>query len=386
MERNSSVNLDIKFNTGLTLNPVGRVVRSDFNVESSIVSNVNVRSLHEIGGRKRLAMASGYLEYFVSEMKNEYTGQTTNIATPMIILSEFVSRANTLNYVLTSIINATAFTNRSTLGALIIEKDAGPLNVLFNYGGEPGKFGEKLSFKDPKAKRELINDIINKHIVSTPIFAVEVEIYGANYSHMSPFAALANSESLVPATKDIIDGASLLVGAPIESKNVLAEQPAILPMGEYIDANGDTRDLREIDLAFICKHSNDIKLIYEWIYSTATPPACIEATGKDPYTLRLEIYNKLANMLGITPVITGKVARIPLNGAFVDEITRKAMAARYYPVPVNSDIGYNEINNLQALSGIYANATMGATGLGMPTFGNSFNSPIPGVNVSYYRR
>ena len=386
ISRNSSINLDISFNTGLTINMVGRTIRSDFNIESNITSNVNIRSMHDVSGRKKISTVAGYLEYLVSDKVNDYTGQITKVATPMLILNEFIGKASSLNFVLTSIINSTVFSNRATLRNLIIEKDAGALNVLFNYGGDASKPGDKLSFKDPKAKPEIISDIIRQHIVPTPIIAVEVELYGADYSHMTPFAALANAETYQAATEDILNGASLLVGAKMESSSVLGDETSIVPIGEYLDADGNIRDLREIDLNFICTYTNDPSLIYEWIYSTLTPSMCISMTGKDPYMLRLSVINKLAAMLGFTPTITGKAVRVPLNGMFVDELTRKAMAAKYTPIPSSNEIGYNDFNNLQVVANAYANSSLTNTGFGMQTYGNSFNSTMPGVNVGYYRR
>lgn len=386
ISRNSNVNLDIAFNTGLTINTIGRSIRSDFNIESNITSNSNIRSMHDVSGKKKLSTVSGYLEYLVSDKVNEYTGQTTKVATPMLILNEFIGKASSLNYVLTSIVNSTIFSNRPILTNLIIEKDAGPLNLLFNYGGDAGKPGDKLSFKDPKAKPEIINDIIRQHIVQYPIIVVEVEIYGGDYSHMTPFVALTNAETHEAATEDILNGASELVGSQMETRNVLGDETSFVPIGKYQDADGNTRDLREIDLTFICTYSNDQSLVYDWIYSTLTTSMCKSVTGKDPYTLKLEVINKLASMLNFRPVITGKAARIPLSGVFVEELTRKAMAAGYNPVPTNAEnIGYNDMNNLQIVSNAYQGAALTNTGFGMYSY-NSVNSQMPGAYNSYYRR
>jgi len=384
--RNSNTNLDIAFNTGLTINTAGRSIRSDFNIESNIASNSYVRSMHDISGKKRIATVSGYLEYLVSDKVNEYTMQSTKVATPILILNEFMGKASSLNYVLTSIVNSTIFSSRPILRNLIVEKDAGPLNVLFNYGGDASKPGDKLSFKDEKAKPEIVNDIIRQHVTSTPIVAIEVELFGSDYSHMAPFVALASDETRMAATEDILKGASELVGSKMETSSVLGDESSLVPIGEYLDADGNVRDLREIDLAFICTYSNDQALIFDWIYSTLTPAMCRSITSKDPYLLKLEVINKLASMLNFKPVITGKAVRIPLSGMFVEELTRKAMQAGYNPAPTNDAIGYNDFNNLQIVSQAYNGSTLANTGFGM---GNSYSngrSQMPGVYTGYQRR
>ena len=362
--QNGALTIDIGLNTGLTINMLGRHIRSDFNVSVALIRNSQFRSLNGQGIRKNIATASGYTEFIISEEMNQYTGQIKRVAEPMLVLNEFMGLAPTLNYGLLSIVNATTFTNRATLKKLIIEKDAGPLNFLFNYDGVPNKYGEKISFKDPKANMEIVNDIIRQHIKPAPIFAIEIEEFGADYPVMLPFAALSDSGARLAANEDIIRAAEELTGQKFVNRQVAANEGLYVPIGEYRDNNDNVRDLREIDTTFICAHANEPSLIIDWIYSNTPTSVCIAATGKDPYILKLEVIDKISSMLGIKPVITGRAVRVPLDAAFVSELVEKVQAAGYRPRLDNPVIDHNDFNNLQQIASAYASAAMGTTGFG----------------------
>ena len=380
---NGMLELDLGFNTGSTINMLGRSIRSDFNVEVSVVKNNTIRSFNGQGGRKKLTTTSGYVEYLISEEVNPYTNSIKKVAEPMIILNEFVGSAPTINYALLSIINANTFTNRSTLKSLIIEKDAGPLNYLFNFGGEGNKYGEKISFKDSKSDPEIVTDIIREHIRPTPIFALEIEDYGDNYPYMVPFSALIDPASNFEANNAILKAASELLGQDIDAKDVMAGECSYIPLGEFIDNEGNKRDIREIDTTFIAKHINEPSIIIDWIYSNATPSICQGATGKHPYVLKLEVIDKVASMLNIEPVITGRAARIVLNADFVNELVGRAMNSGYNPRFDSPFISYNDYNNLQSIASAYANAAVNSNGFGVQTIRQGF---MPMGNYQAFRR
>jgi len=368
---NSNLTLDVIMNTGLTINKLGRTVRTDFNVETNVVRNGNVRDFHGTNSRKMLATTAGYLEYIISEDVIPYTQQIKRTAKPMIILNEFLGKAPTMGYTLLSLINAATFTNRQQLSALIIEKDAGPLNYLFNYKGDGAGFGDKLSFKDPKAKPEIINDIIRTHISSSPIFAVEVELYGASYSYMTPFVGLSIPSATQRATNDILSAAERLVGSKFETNAVAANEGFLVPIGNYVDADGNTRDIREIDTTFIAKYTNEPALIFEWIFSNLPSHICESHTGKQPYILKLEVIDKIATILNLQVTITGKAVRVPLHGRFVEELVQKAMAAGYAPSTEGNPIGYNDFNNLQFVAQAYNGASVSNTGFAAQQMGSA---------------
>jgi len=380
---NGRLVLDLGLNSGSSINMLGRNVRTDFNVEVSIVKNTSARRLNGQGGRNKLTTTAGYIEYIISEDTDRYTGKFKRMAEPMIILNEFIGAAPTINYALLSMINATTFTNRGVLKNLIVEKDAGPLNFLFNYQGDGRKYGEKISFNDEKASPEIVNDIIREHIVPKPIFALDIEEFGSDYPYLRPFTALADKASRRFATEDILNAASDLVGSEMPDIPVAAATMYV-PLGEFLDNESNPRDIREIDTVFIAKHTNDPGLLIDWIYSNAPEDICVSSTGKDPYTLKLEVIDKVATMLNLKPVITGRAVRVVLDGAFIDELTSRAMDGGYTPDTDNPSIGYSEFNNLQNIASAYASASVGSTGFGMSTARQHYSAPHATYNR--YRR
>jgi len=372
---NGMLNLDLAFNAGSTVNMLGRHVRTDFNVEVSIVKNLNVRSLNGQGGRKKLSTTAGFIDYVISEDNNHYTGLIKRMAEPMVILNEFIGSAPTINYALMSIINATTFTNRNILKSLIVEKDAGPLNFLFNYGGAEGTlYGEKISFKDDKADPTVINEIMRNHIKPEPMFALDIEEFGSDYPYLRPFSALIDNSSRKFANDDILQAASEFVGSDLPNMDVCAEC-SFVPLGEFLDNEGNVRDIREIDTVFIAKHINEPSILIDWIYSNAGNDICLSSTGKEPYTLKLEVIDKVASMLNIKPVITGRAVRVVLTADFVSELVSRAMSSGYRPKTDAPSIGYNDFNNLQNIASAYASASVGNTGFGASSARQGFSMP-----------
>lgn len=390
MLRNGTLGLDVAFASDPATNAIGRTVRSDFALEVSIIRNGNVRSFNGQNGRRKIATSSGYLEYLVKEEVSRYTREIHRVAEPMIILNEFIGAAPSLNYTLLSIINATAFTNGSMLRNLVVEQDAGPLNFMFNYNGEGGKYGEKLSFKSPDADPETINDIIRQHISPAPIFAIEVEEFGAEYSYLSAFASLADRDTKNDANDDICEAVSELVSTsktgPIDfNMSVVSSEPIYIPLGEYEDNNGDTRDIRDIDTAFITNHTNDVRLVMDWLYSNAPSHICYEATGKDNYIVKLEVIDKLASILNIRPRITGRAVRLVLDAEFVTELTELALDAGYAPNNETPNISRGDYNNLQAMANAYESSAVGNTGIGVSRSGRGNRDRVVGAHYRYRR-
>jgi len=385
MSKGGHLNLDLSFNTGSTINMVGRNVRSDYNVEVNIVKSNNRVTLNGQGGATKIATTSGFLEYIVDEERHPYTGVIKRVATPMFILNEFIGKAPTINYALLSIINSATFTNRNVLRTMIIEKDAGPLNFLFNYGGDGTKYGDKMSFKDPKADPMIIDDIIAQHIKATPIFALDIEEYGTDFSYMYPFSALIDMSTRQQANTLIIKAASELVGRELNMQDVAADECSYVPLGEFLDGDGNVRDIREIDTTFISTYIKEPSILIDWIFSNAPRSSCIALSGKDPYVLKLEVINKVAAMLNIKPVITGRAVRVVLNGSFVNELVTAAMANGYNPNSDNPNISYNGYNNLQAIANVYSNAAIGSLGFGTAMSRQGYTMPF-GVNYGNFGR
>ena len=383
---NGSLNLELAINSGASINMVGRVVKSDFNLEVTMVKNGQTRSLNNQSGRKRLTTTSGYVDFIISEVPDQRRGGLIRMAQPMFVLNEFIGIAPSLNYALLSIINASTFSNINVLRSMIIEKDAGPLNYLFNYGNDGSKYGDVISFKDDAATPEQIEDIMRAHFIENPIIALDIEEFGTDYTYMLGFAALSSPRDRAAANDYILGCASELVGAKLDAKSVTDMPCTYIPLGEYTDSNGDVKDLRDIDTVFIAKYANDPNILIEWILSNATPDACISATGKDPYTLKLELLDKISAMTNLNIVIKGRAVRVVLSGDFVNELTFRAMSAGYSPRTDSPNVSYNNFNNLQAIASTYSSSSISAQGFGVQNMRQGGYAPQPYFRSSVNRR
>jgi len=374
--RNSYLNVDLSFNDGITVNKLGRPVHTDFFIESSIVKNTVMRGINDVEGRKRIALATGYMDYLIRSKTHAYSGVSTKIAEPMIILNEFVGKVPTLNHVLTSIINSAVFTSYANLRNLIIEKNGGVLNFLFNYGGDPKQLGERIDFKDPKAKPDMVADIIQEHFTDMPLFAVEIEFYGPDFAYTSAFTTLGHPNYGAMANDEILTATEDLLGFAIDEMEVAADEGLTIPIGYFEYADGERHDFREITTTFIADKTNDQQLIYDWARSNLSDSQCLDTRGILPYTLRLEVIDKLARILKVKPVVTGKARRIVLNGAFMDTLIRGASRSNYTPRIEAPNMSNNNHTNLQAISNAYSAGRVTAHNFGTThTTGSARNMP-----------
>ena len=363
MLRQGVLNIDLSYTKDITINKVGKPVFTEFSIESSIVNNTVLRDF-DTSGRKRIAMDTGYVDYFFVEETNTYTGNLKKSAEPLIILDEFIGSAPTINFVLISIVNSYIFNNYQNLRGLIIETDAGPLNYYLNFNGDPKKVGERVSFTDPKMTPDVLNAMVDTSFIHSPVFNIEVELSGTDYAYASPFAALSDNNSAHLANSDILKAASALTGTNISNINVAYNEGLTVPIGDFTDKNGNVRDLREINAVFIAANTKDPSLLIDWAYSNLPTSECIFNTRKDPYMLKLEVLNKLATQMGITPRITGKAVRIPLNPAFIEALVYGAKNNGYEPRIVTPNIHTTDYVNLANMSSVYSGAHVPNMGFG----------------------
>ena len=379
--KNTILQLDVTMQGGVTQNAVGRPIRSDFELDLFKSTNVNIKGTMPRSVRSRLTTAVGYLDFLVDEVPVGVGMPPKRVMTPMIIVDEMHAKKPTTDMMLLNLINSAAFANQNLLFRLLtsVNRDLGVLNVLVNLDGDKSGFGKKIKLKDGKLTDDKVMQILSSLVALTPVMAVEVELFGPNYSSLVPFAALNNPATRAIANNDIVSIAEKIVGQPLENKNVAANEGIVLPLGEWVDNNGTKRDIREIDLAFVLENTNDINLVFKFLQSNV--PASI--SGFDPYLLRLEVINALIP----NAVITGKAVRIPINPAFLNELVNKAMAAGYNPRADIGNVGFNAgFNNLQAVIAAYSNAKLNNINFGYAGYQQQPQFVNPGFNTFGYGR
>jgi hypothetical protein len=376
-EAQSFFQLDITYSGGVTIGALGRPVRSDFELDTQLVTTTKQNGIMPREARKRINTAVGYVEYIPEERQIGFGQAPQKDIIPMIILDQFHGIRPTLELSILSILNAVTFSNPQNLFALLmrVPRDLGALNVIANLDGDKSGFGKNLKFKSGKLSDEQIIQILQRMVRPNPVIAVEVEYYGADFAVNAPFAALAVPGIRERATEEIVQTAEALTGHKFQNRTVMHSEAIIVPVGEWLDKSGTKRDVREIDLAYVIEHTNDINIIMKWVASNL--PASV--TGMDPYIAKLEV------IAAIIPnaTITGKAARIVLNPAFVAELATAAVNAGYNP---RTDIGavqYTQFNNLQAVASVFGGATLNNVQFG--NYGQQQMFTAPNVNMFGWR-
>jgi len=369
---NGYFDLTVGFNNKPIKNRIGRLTKSDYTINCEFIKQSAVR-----GGaarRKPISLTSGYLDFLIEETIDRF-GKSMTLATPLVIINEKMTTLPTFNNSILATLNALVFNNQNVMRKAIIEKDVGSLNYLFNFGGEAGKPGEKISFKDPSADPVLVNQIIAAQFKQHPVYMLELELNGDTYP--IDRALLGTTEADATIYKFINDRLSTLLNTDVEVNNVLATNPHEVPIGEFVDKHGEVRDIREIDLSYILNYTEDPRIIQGWIYSNVPVDQCQAATGKTNFELRLELLDELSKMLGIEMVITGRAIRLPLHSELLAVLESESIR-RGYNVRLNAPtIGQSNVTDLRAVAGVYSNAEFAGPGIGTginrPTYRASYS-------------
>lgn len=350
---NGYFELNLAFNNAPTKNRLGRIYKSDFTVTSSFNGQPNGKRRIT---KKEIALTSGYMDFIVSEVSNQF-GKSKMMAKPLIIINESMGLMPTLNFHLLSIINALTFASPNVLKQGYIEKDAGPLNYFFNFNGEQGKPGVPVSFKDPEADPHIIGAMLQEHFNYQPVFFTEIELNGDIYPQTTGFVALADPAHRAEANNLILERASVLINKDIPKDiQVLGSAPHEVPTGEFIDANGEVRDIREIDTIFLINNKVDDRILENWIYSNLPVEQCMGLTGKTNFELKLEILDALTQMLGLQLVITGRAIRIPLSSLFLQVLEENIISAGYAPRFNAPMVSNTPFADLRSIAGVYSGA------------------------------
>jgi len=371
---NGYFDLMLGFNNKPTKNRVGRLFKADFTINCEFVKQASIRGA--AARRSPISFTAGYMDFLIEETMDRF-GKPLTLATPLVIVNEKLTTFPTFNAGTLAMLNALVFNNQNVLRKAIIEKDAGALNYLFNFGGEPGKPGEKISFKDPNADPMLVNQIIIQHFKQHPVYMLEIELNGDIYPIDRVYLGATGPDSQT-AYSFINERLTTLLNTDIKVNNILAANPHEIPIGEFVDKHGEVRDIREIDINYILQYTDDPRIIQGWIYSNVPVDQCLAATGKTNFELRLELLNELSQMLGIRMVITGRAIRLPLHSEFLAVLESQALQAGYN-VRLNAPtIGQSNFTDLRAIAGVYSSAEFAGPGIGVgvntrPTYRPTFS-------------
>lgn len=355
---------DLTLNGGSAINKLNRVITMDYSIKTYIKKADQRQAMMPTIENQinMLGNVSGYIEETILAETDTY-GQRIHRAIPVLVTSEVDTKFPTLGYSLLNLASTAVMNQQNTLLNVLVNKNnIGALNFLCNLEKAEG-FGAIVNLKDKKYTYEKAMLYLSKLFTPRAAFAYEVELNGSEYFKNSPFAALIDPKTARAANQFIVETAENLIGNRINN-NVVFKYAIEVPVGEWVDNNGVTRDLRELDLATIISLTKDINIIHKWIMSNEDP----KISQIDPYLAKIEVYNKL----GLNAKILNKAVRVYLDPNFMAELIGGLTAVGFNPV-LNSNISYTNFTDLSSMSTSSIAASMLNTSLGsMPGYGNGY--------------
>lgn len=390
---NKQFKLESFMSKAINVNELGDPVRTDWKIDLNLVGlNNNVTSLNMDIAKKTLLRTGGYVDA-IPELVTlpGMPGQPGIVQTrlrPQIIITANSPECPTLGYGLLGVVATLVMTNKSMWLSALKPNDpkdnVGALNVLTNINNNKDG-GEKLPLGDKKYSLDVVYSIISNMFSLDPVFSYDITAFGPQTFYLSALSTAAqtdNSEEKLAAARQIVETASWLTGGNFPSNfpinEIFASDGVIIPVGKWSSKTG-VRDIREIDLAFLAAHTDNIEFLEKWALSNLPK----HVTGIDPYLTKVNIISKIVP----TAEITGKAVRVTFTANFIKTLEAAAVNSglnvRYAP-----QIEFAESNNLGIIANYLNHAGInGASGFAQAVttnVGPNYNTPYSNVGFNRY--
>lgn len=389
---NDTLSLSTNFSKVRSVNELGLPVRSDWVFDLNLTTNTQANSINIAQRRSIITKTSGYVDYLPEQVNllgdqllpnniQPYNGVTTGIRfRPNIIISGIQTLYPTLGYGLLGIIASLVIAKRETIINALVPKDSinqlGNLNLLANIERNvESNLGNKLNLLGKELRLEEVHKIIQKLVPLDPVISLDIECFGLNGTFMSPFMFASSYSGNQSSGRAILDTANQLTNGNLynilqnQSINVTTDEGIIIPSGYFMDSSGE-RDLRDIDLAYVTGHTEDMNLINKFVLSNLP----YSQTNSDSYITRMEVISKLVP----DAVITGKICRVTLSSAFINALSQAASQAG---LGIRYDQVVNNLNNFDITKITTNFMNNGING----NFGNVFNSGYNNLGTNNFQ-
>ena len=356
-----TVRIETSHVTNITTNEIGNPIRADWRLDLIVASNNNVinRVLNSESTVRTITRTAGFIESVPTYMRLGYptiTGQPQEVVKliPQIVITSIGTTQPSIGYSLLGVITALTMTDKNMyLGVLkpgVKDNNVGALNILTKI--DDGH-GERIDFNNKDYLPEDILAALDNMYGGSPMVSMDIESFGPQSAHTSVFASSAsglNNNGINGASKKILETVSQLTNnnfpADFNPKEIFLNEGIIVPLGRYSDKDG-MRDIREFDLATLCKHTDDPTIIARWT-NTNLP---MSTTGNDSFLTRVDILSKFIP----SAEITGKALRVTFTTKFLNTLsnTLRSMGfiTNYEPI-----IRVNNMANMAMLGSYFNNA------------------------------
>lgn len=303
---------------------------------------------------------------------------------PHIIITDIFASKPTMGFMLFGLISTLVMGNKNMWLAAFLpdgsKYNVGALNIKTNIEKNQNGIGNKIDFNAERGKNKLTQEqiytIINDMFSLAPIVSMDIPAYGP-HSYYSSVLSSAASGSVTPnsdgAINALIETAHSLTNGAFDKNfpkdSIFSYEGVVVPMGTWMDKNGQLRDIRDVDLTMIASETESIELMDEWIMSNLPS----RLTSKDPYLTKVNIINQLIPKAKIT----GKAIRVTFTKLFISHLEEAAVKAGLR-VKYDSEAKVVESNNLGVVTSAYANARR--DGNARFAYENVFSGPTYNTN------
>lgn len=382
----------IKFETpsilGISLNEIGNPYRTDWELDLVVTNNnpSSNRLLNSEDTRRRITKVSGFVEAIpcsvnLNQQQNQFNNnnQVIRLRPQIVMTSVAINNFPSLGYALLGLLSGLYMSDRNMyLGVLrptTKNNNIGNLNIITAV--DDG-VGEPIDLNNKEYAPEDVLNLINTMFSVEPVISLDIESYGAQSHYLSILALGANPNAgqlRTVALDNIVKAANRLTNNtfPLDynRNEIFAIDGTVIPMGRYSDKDG-IRDIREFDLAMLCRHTNDMQILSKWAAS-ASPN---NITGIDSYMTRVDIISKFIP----SAEITGKATRVTFHNKFLQTLASSVTSLGFI---INCEplVRFTNVSSMGNMGQHFGNAAFSQglgfvsdTGIGNSTFNTSYSN------------
>lgn len=402
--RDYNFNIQVKHNpTNSKSEPIDanhNPIRQDFKVQLHALkkSNLNtIQSYNRVDSDMVLCEASGYvtaLPYAQNMMSVNPNYPAMTITKPRlaphIIITDTTSPIPTLRFKLLSIAVACNMLDpnnylQSLFNNIGTKNDPGLLNYITNiHDCEKQQDVTPVDFKSMKSNQEAYATL-KAMFTGQPIISLDILPFTAQSHIDKTFATAAistDTNERQAALEDIIASAVELTNGKFPTQfdrnKIFAYQPIPFPVG-YTSINNITKDIRNIDLAFVCGNiKNDQNALHTFLRSEMP-----QGAEFDPFFGKIKTLTTIGDR---GAVITSRGTRITFHAEFISTLVKAIQEAGLVPSYVESTSFQTNDFSYQGYESFFQNAIIGnGTVFGNPTMNNPMNGATQFVYSSFGR-
>jgi hypothetical protein len=377
-------------------NEIGLPVRTDWTIKLNAVNIRQQQFQNKFNTRPlktELIKSTGYVDALPAKIDVPTIPGSAPIKkirfAPHIITTSINISKPTTGYMLLALITNLVMVQENMWMSAMTPKEGsksniGALNLIANLESSQNGVGESIQFNSKKVTPEKMYAYIKEMFSLPPVISVDIESFGPQTFYTSILSAAAeptNAENdRIAAAREIINVASWLTNGEFSKdyplNGVFNSTPIYVPTGTWVDSTGE-RDIRDIDLAFVSAHTNDINMINKWALSNSPR----EVSGMDPFTTKVDI---IADLIP-DAAISGKAVRVTFTANFIQTLANAATAAgldvKYVP-----EVTYNKTADINVMSSYINGAGIQTTpGLFRQTGINTPQFVMGGTGMGYNR-